>query len=134
MRKFALRLVLLFAAMMAGVWPALAGQGRHDMMQAAMRSMADHGADHGAMHHGGDHAVGTDRAEAGGCAGQSDAGAAGGCMSGLLACGFTVAGTAPYAFEEPSRVQVRLPAWRAPEELLTARAVSPDLRPPRLPS
>ncbi|MEW5727054.1 MAG: hypothetical protein AB1918_04435 [Pseudomonadota bacterium] len=132
MNKFALRLVLLFAAVMVGAWPAVAGLGQPVMAghaHAHAEVLAMHHMDAGHGSHGGHGAMDDDQAAD--CCGGSDAMAMIHCASGSPACGTAIAGTIPTVAGIPSRPQGRIVHWLPPDDAWMPHAASPTLRPPR---
>lgn len=131
MNKFALRLVLLFAAVMVGAWPAVAGLGQPAMAaghgHAEVVAMHHMGAGPGS--HGGHGVMGDDPAAD--CCGDSGAMVMIHCASGSPACGTAIAGTIPTVAGVPFRPRGRIVHWLPPDDAWTPHAASPTLRPPR---
>lgn len=139
-KRFA-QFVILFAALVAGLWPAYGAVVGHDMMGqvAALEIVlpAAHSAEsmeHHASHH---HDEQTSR-HCDGLFGDCDRHAApmasGSCNAGASLCGLSVVGTLPLGTASPDRLAF-IVSERPPQGgPLTASAIAPDLRPPRIPS
>lgn len=139
MRRLALHLVMLFAAVMVGAWPVYAGLAQHPMpvktqsalIQSALAqpALTTHHMDaqHGA--HGGNGDVCDDHTAE--CFGGFGDMAVGHCASWVLACGSGIAGTLPANIEFPSQVDVPITHWQMPDDESVTLSASPDLRPPR---
>lgn len=124
LRRLILCLIMVFAAVAASAWPAMADWGMR--VPLAQGQSMDHAM---AMSHG-DHDAMTAGHLAAPCDDQGDMGSRH-CGSMVMACGTGIAGTLPVVLDMPHRLAVTLVLWAAPDDSLAARSVLPGLRPPR---
>ncbi|MGE4280879.1 MAG: hypothetical protein AB7G62_14920 [Magnetospirillum sp.] len=126
MRRFVFSLIMVFAALAAGAWPAVADWTPRAPMAHMQAPAQMHHVGHGHEGHLATVANHDQSPDHG-----NDSMTPRHCGSMVMACGTGIVGTLPMVLSMPGRLPVALVLWAAPDHSLVALSVLPGYRPPR---